>query len=213
MRIKWLGHSCFKISSEGGIRILTDPFDDNVGYKLPSVETDIITISHGHFDHNFIDCVKGNFEVINRVGNFYIKDIPITGIHTYHDEVNGEKRGDNIIFIFEVDGVRICHLGDIGHTLSPSQLQMIGEVDILLIPIGGIYTLDAEGAFEVIEQLKPSIIIPMHYKTPSLKFELEGADKFISKMGDVKSLESKVFEIKKQEINKDERRVYLLRYE
>lgn len=213
MKIKWLGHSCFKITSKNGIRILTDPFDDNVGYRLPSVEADIVTLSHGHYDHNFTDCVKGNFETVTKVGNFYVKDIPITGVHTYHDEVQGNKRGSNIVYIFEIDGMRVCHLGDLGHILSPAQIEMIGRPDVLLIPVGGIYTIGPDEAFQVVNQLKPKVIIPMHFKTPALKFNLEGAEKFLDKMKDVEKLSSQVVEIDKEKLNQIDGKVYVLKYE
>lgn len=213
MKIKWLGHACFKITSEKGIRLLTDPFDDNVGYKLPSVEADIVTVSHGHYDHNFTDCVKGSYEVINKVGNFYVKDISITGVHTYHDNERGSKRGDNIVYVFEVDGIRVCHLGDLGHLLSPAQIEMISKVDVLLVPVGGVYTINGEEAAQVVKQLKPSIVIPMHYKTAALKFNLEPLDDFLSRMEGVEKLSSQVLEIKKEDINNNETRLYVLKYE
>lgn len=213
MRIKWLGHSCFKITSKTGIRILTDPFDDNVGYKIPAVETDIITISHGHYDHNFTDCVKGNFEVLNKVGNFNVKDIPITGIHTFHDAEQGEKRGNNIVYVFQIDGMKLCHLGDLGHELSPSQLEMIGKVDILLIPVGGVYTINFEEAIKVVQQLNPHIVIPMHYKTVAVKFNIEGLDNFTPSFEDIERPSSQVLEINKENINFDNPRLYILKYE
>ena len=213
MRIKWLGHSCFKITSKTGIRILTDPFDDNVGYKLPAVETDIITISHGHYDHNFVDCVKGNFEVVNKVGNFYVKDIPITGIHTYHDAEDGAKRGDNIVYTYEIDGIKLCHLGDLGHELAPSQIEMIGKIDVLLIPVGGIYTINFEEAVKVVQQINPCIVIPMHYKTSALKLNLEGVENFATNFESIERPLSQVLEINKENINFDKPRLYILKYE
>lgn len=213
MKIKYLGHSCFKIKSSKGIRILTDPFDDNVGYKIPSVEADIVTISHNHYDHNFIDCVKGSFEVINKVGNFYVKDTPITGIHTYHDNEDGAKRGDNIIYVFEIDEMKICHLGDLGHTLTTEQINMIGKVDMLLIPVGGNYTINADEALEVVNQLDPSIVIPMHFKTPAIKIDIDTADDFLNKMGGVERMQSQVLELSIDKLPKDGRKVYLLKYE
>lgn len=213
MRIKWLGHSCFKITSKTGIRILTDPFDDNVGYKLPAVETDIITISHGHYDHNFVDCVKGNFEVISKVGNFYVKDIPITGIHTYHDAEEGAKRGNNIVYTYEIDSLKLCHLGDLGHELSTSQIEMIGKIDVLLIPVGGIYTINFEEAVKVVQQINPSIVIPMHYKTSALKLNLEGVENFAANFESIERPSSQVLEINKESINFDKPRLYILKYE
>lgn len=213
MRIKWLGHSCFKISSEKGIRIVTDPFDNNVGYNLPAVETDIVTISHNHYDHNFIDCLNGNFEVVNKIGSFYIKDIPITGVHTYHDEVEGEKRGSNIVYIFDIDGMRVCHMGDIGHVLTKEQIERIGRVDVLLIPVGGIYTVDYKDAKTISEQLNPSIVIPMHYKTKALKFKLDAVDDFIKQFDNVNMIPSRVIKITKEELKPGGKEIYILKYE
>lgn len=213
MKIKWLGHSCFKITSSKGIRILTDPFDDNVGYKIPSVEADIVTTSHSHYDHNFVDCVMGNFEVLDKVGNFYVKDIPILGVPTYHDNEAGAKRGDNIVYVFEVDGIRVCHLGDLGHILNPEQIVMLGKIDVLMIPVGGNYTINAEEAIEVVEALKPKIVIPMHYKTPVIKFDIATVDEFIDKMGSVERVQTQVLEINLDTLKNKEPKVYLLKYE
>lgn len=213
MRVKWLGHSCFKITSKSGIRIVTDPFDDNVGYKLPAVETDIVTISHGHYDHNFVDCVKGNFQVVSKVGNFYVKDIPITGIHTYHDNEQGAKRGSNIVYTFGIDDMRLCHLGDLGHELTPSQIEMIGKVDILLIPVGGVFTINSQEAVKVVYQLNPSIIIPMHYKTSVLKFNLDALESFADNFESIVKPQTQVLEINKEDLNFKKPRLYVLKYE
>ena len=213
MRIKWLGHSCFKISSKNGTRIVTDPFDDNLGYRIPSVETDIVTVSHGHYDHNFVDCLNGSFEVIDKVGDFNVKGIPIRGIHTFHDEEEGAKRGGNIVYTFVVDDIKICHLGDLGHLLTPSQLEMIGDVDVLLIPVGGVYTIAAPQAVEVINQLRPAVVVPMHYKTKSLRINIDPVDGFEQLMGSAERPTQQVVEINKDELDKDNLKVYILRYE
>lgn len=213
MRIKWLGHSCFKISSRNGIRIVTDPFDDNLGYRIPSVETDIVTVSHGHYDHNFVDCLNGEFEIIDKVGDFNVKDIPIRGIHTFHDDEEGAKRGGNIVYTFVVDDIKICHLGDLGHLLTPSQLEMIGDIDVLLIPVGGMYTISADKAVEVIKQLNPAVVVPMHYKTKALRLNLDPVEGFEQLMGKVEKPVQQVVEIKKDELDKNNLKVYVLRYE
>ncbi|MBZ4664152.1 MAG: fold metallo-hydrolase [Caloramator sp.] len=210
MRIKWLGHACFKITSKNGIRIVTDPFDDNVGYKLPKVSCDIVTTSHNHYDHNFTDCLSGDYTIVNKVGNFYIKDIAIRGVHTYHDEEQGAKRGDNIVYVFDVDGKKVCHLGDLGHRLTKAQIEMIGDVDVLLIPVGGIYTIDAEAARDVCESLNAKVIIPMHYKTKPLKFELNSVDKFLEYYPYTK-LDKPFIEITDDMLK--ERHIYVLHYE
>lgn len=213
MKIKWLGHSCFKMASKEGIRVVTDPFDDNLGYKIPSVEADIVTVSHGHYDHNFVDCINGDYEVVNKVGNFSIKNIAITGVHTFHDKEEGAKNGDNIVYTFDIDGIKVCHLGDLGHKLAPSQIAMIGDVDVLMIPVGGTYTLDAEEAVEVIAQLNPSITIPMHYKTPVLTIKIDKVDKFLEAVGEYEEINKQVIEIKKEELKKGKNKVIVMKYE
>lgn len=210
MRIKWLGHACFKITAKNGVRIVTDPFDDNVGYKLPKVTCDIVTLSHGHYDHNFTDCLSGQFEVINKVGNIYTKDIAIRGVHTYHDEEFGAKRGDNIVYVFDIDGIKVCHLGDLGHRLTAAQIEMIGEVDVVLVPVGGIYTVNAEAAHDVCESLNAKVIIPMHYKTKPLKFDLDTVDNFL-KYYPYTKLDKPYIEITEDMLK--EKRIYVLNYE
>lgn len=211
MKIKWLGHSCFKITGEKGIRIVTDPFDNTVGYKVPNVEADIVTTSHDHFDHNFTEAIEGNFELINKVGNFYVKDVNIKGTPSYHDKVKGRKRGNNIIYTFEVDGIKVCHLGDLGHVLNENQIESIGGVDVLLIPVGGNFTIDAKEAADVVEQLKPSIVIPMHFKTPVMNFPIDGVDVFLNEIGGGENTNSQEIEINKEDL-KGGRKVYVLNY-
>lgn len=183
MKIKWLGHSCFLLTSTSGIRVLTDPFDGTVGYALPSVEVDIVTTSHDHFDHNYVKTVKGSFVHMSKPGKSVKDGVEITGVAAFHDEVNGAKRGKSIIYKFTMDGVNVCHCGDLGHIPSPEQVDEIGRVDVLLVPVGGTYTVDAAGACEVVKLLKPSVIIPMHYKTEALGFPIDGVDKFLAAMG------------------------------
>lgn len=183
MRIKWLGHSCFLFTSVTGVQVLTDPFDSHVGYKLPSVEADIVTVSHGHGDHNFIQAVKGNPRHIGRPGVFEQGGIMISGISSFHDEVQGAKRGKNIIYIFDIDGLHICHCGDLGHIPSSEQLVAIGKVDILLVPVGSVFTINAAEAAKVVELIKPAVAIPMHFKTRALSFHLESVDLFLAAAG------------------------------
>ena len=183
MKIKWLGHSCFLITGENGVRILTDPFDETVGYQLPAVEADIGTSSHDHFDHNHIGVVKGDFVHLNKPGPYRERDIEIRGIGSYHDYQGGQKRGDNIIFTFRLEGISVCHLGDLGHLLEDEQIRAIGPVDILLVPVGGTYTIDYRQAVDLIGQLEPKLVIPMHYKTPAMGFDIDGVDKFLKEYG------------------------------
>ncbi|HHU49663.1 MAG: MBL fold metallo-hydrolase [Caldicoprobacterales bacterium] len=195
MKIKWLGHSCFLITSSAGVRILTDPFDSTVGYKVPEVEADIVTTSHDHYDHNYVKAVKGEFVHLHTAGQHNVKGIEITGVDTFHDEAGGSKRGNNIVFTFLVDGIKICHLGDLGHILTDGQLEQIGQTDILLLPVGGTYTIDYMQATELATIMNPRLVIPMHYKTPVMNFNIDGVDKFLDNKVSVQSLDSPELEV------------------
>lgn len=187
MKITWLGHSSFLIEDSKGRKILTDPFDETVGYKTFNGDVDVVTISHRHFDHDYtknLDLSKTH--ILDKVGMFNICDIPITGFPSFHDEVKGTKRGENTIYIINVDGYKICHLGDLGHILNKDEIASLGNIDILLIPVGGNYTIDAKEASELTKFLKSHIIIPMHYKTPALSFPLDGVENFLTFMKNVK---------------------------
>lgn len=197
MKIKWLGHACFLLTSADGTRVLTDPFNESVGYKVPRTEADIVTTSHDHYDHNYVAAVQGEYVHFNATGNFVAKDIEITGIGTYHDREYGQKRGSNVVFIFTIDGLRICHLGDLGHLLSDAQIKEIGPVDVLLIPVGGTYTIDYKEAAELVRLINPKLVIPMHYKTPALGFNIDEVNRFLDATGNVEYA-------RKQEIELDE---------
>jgi len=187
MKIKWLGHACFLITSKSGVRILTDPFNREVGYKLPEAEADIVTVSHDHYDHNYVKAVKGRFTVLKTPGAFKENGIGIKGVSTHHDECGGKKRGGNIVFLFDVDGLRVCHCGDLGHLPTGAQVDEIGAVDVLLVPVGGTFTVDSDGAAEVVKQLKPVLAIPMHYKTEAAQMNIAGVEGFLSKLGGKKA--------------------------
>jgi L-ascorbate metabolism protein UlaG (beta-lactamase superfamily) len=182
MEITYLGHSSFLIKDSKGRMLLTDPYDESVGYPTYKGRADVVTISHHHSDHDYIEDLIGEPEILDKVGFFYLCDIPITGVHSYHDTSNGIKRGDNTIYTFEMDGYKLCHLGDLGHVLTKDVIEMLGNIDILFVPVGGNYTINGEDAFEVCKELKSHIVIPMHYKTQYLNFPIEGVENFISKM-------------------------------
>lgn len=211
MNIKWLGHACFKLTSEKGTVIVTDPFDESVGYPMPNVKADIVTSSHSHFDHNYFKAVKGNFDIVDTVGEHNIKGINIKGVNTFHDDEHGAKRGKNIVFVFDIDGIRVCHMGDLGHVLTEKQVEEIGPVDVLLIPVGGYYTIDAKQAVEVMNQLKPKITIPMHYKTEFINFPIDTADNFLDMTGGKKILSTEM-DVKKEDLE-GEPRVVALNYQ
>ncbi len=179
--IKWLGHSCFLISLDDRIKIVTDPFDSTVGYPLPDESADICVVSHDHFDHSCVSVIGGSPEVIKGVGEREVKGIKFKGIASFHDETQGSQRGENTIFVWELAGMQFVHAGDLGVALSDSQINQIGTVDILFVPTGGYYTIDARTASQVVDSLKPKVVIPMHYKTPFLgeNFPIAGVDEFL----------------------------------
>ena len=185
MQLKWYGHSCFLLTAADGTRILTDPCDPEMtGYRLPRIETDIVTISHGHHDHNYLAAAAGKPAVIDTAGAHEARGISITGVPTWHDDVQGAKRGANLVFTFEIDGLRVAHLGDLGEIPPDAAFTAIGPVDVLLCPVGGFYTIDAGTAWQVTERLRPRVIVPMHYKTPVNHFPIAGVDDFLAVSGE-----------------------------
>lgn len=180
LEIRWHGHSCFEISNE--ITLVTDPHDGkSIGIPPPLVTADVVLVSHDHFDHNSTKTVANDHTTIvtNRKKRT-VHDIIIKGIQTFHDTCEGEKRGENTVFKFTIEDITFCHLGDLGHIPNEKQLQSIGSVDLLFIPIGGTYTLDAGNAWELIKKINPKIIIPMHYKIEGLSLPLAPVDDFLS---------------------------------
>ena len=179
--IKWLGHSCFLISLDDEVKMITDPFDNSVGYPKPDVTADVCVVSHDHFDHNCVSVVKGNPEVVKGKGKKKAKDVNFKGLGAFHDEKQGSLRGENTIFMWELGGIRFAHVGDLGTELSQDQITQMGSVDVLFVPTGGYYTIDARTADKVISSLNPRVVIPMHYKTPVMgpNFPIAGVDEFL----------------------------------
>ena len=198
MKVKWLGHACFLISSDAGLRIITDPYTagGGVGYAPVNEAADIVMVSHDHFDHNAVSTVAGKHEVVRGGGTKNAKGVEFKGIAAYHDDSEGSQRGDNTVFCFSVDGVKLCHLGDLGHRLSSEQVAEIGDVGVLLVPVGGFFTIDAKVAGQVCDDLKPRVVIPMHYKTPKLDFPIAGVEDFVRGKENVKRLDSSEVEFK-----------------
>jgi L-ascorbate metabolism protein UlaG (beta-lactamase superfamily) len=179
--IKWLGHSCFLISLDDKVKIVTDPFDKSVGYPMPDVSADICVVSHEHFDHNCVSAVKGNPEVVKGKGEKKVKDVNFKGVGAFHDEKQGSLRGEDTIFLWELGGIKFAHVGDLGTELSQDQINQMGPVEVLFVPTGGYYTIDAPTADKVISNLNPRVVIPMHYKTPVMgpNFPIAGVDEFL----------------------------------
>ena len=202
MKIKWLGHACFLITSETGLKIITDPYTSGggVGYAPVNEAADIVVVSHDHFDHNAVSSVPGKPEVVKDGGVKDVKGIQFKGIATYHDESQGGERGTNTVFCFSVDGLKLCHLGDLGHRLSREDVAEIGGVDVLFIPVGGFFTIDANVASQVCDDLKPKVVVPMHYKTPKLDFPVAGVEDFVKGKKNVRTLNSSEAEFKLGEL-------------
>ncbi len=188
MEIYPLGHASFRIKGKNAT-VVTDPFDQAVlGMKYPKLEgVDVVTVSHGHGDHNAVGNIPGLPFLVSGPGEYEIKGVTIVGVATFHDDKEGAERGKNTVYKITVDNIRICHLGDLGHKLTDAQLDAIGDVDILLVPVGGFYTIDPVIASQVVLQIEPLIVVPMHYLRPGLPEETFGklatVDKFLKEMG------------------------------
>ena len=202
MKLKWYGHAAFLITSDQGIKIITDPYEPGgfggaVAYGPIPDQADIVLVSHDHADHNYVQGLKGKPQIVKGVGSHKVKSLELKGIAAYHDGQKGSERGQNTIFCFTVDGVRICHLGDLGHVLTEQEAKQVGPVDVLLIPVGGVYTIDPSQATQTAQKLGPKIIIPMHYKTAHCGFPLAPVGDFTAGKAGVKTVKGSEVEIGK----------------
>jgi len=187
MEIVWYGHACFRLRGRGCAAV-TDPFSPELGRKLPSFRASVVTISHAHEGHNYARAVRGRPYVISGPGEYEVNGIFVWGIPTYHDGKKGQERGKNTAYVLEIEGLSICHLGDLGHIPSQEQIEAMDGIDVLLVPVGGRHVLDSAAAAETVNLLEPSIVIPMHYPVPGLKTKGDPVDRFLKEMA-VGSLE------------------------
>jgi L-ascorbate metabolism protein UlaG (beta-lactamase superfamily) len=216
MHIIWKGQSCFQILSARAkaeqVSIAIDPFDEATGLKSSSFSADILLITHDHHDHNNKKSIKGEPLVIEGPGEYEAKEIYIQGISSWHDEKDGKEKGANTIYIIEAEEMRVCHLGDFGQKeLTTEQLEGIGDVDILMVPVGGNFTIDAKGANKVISQIEPRIVIPMHYHLPGLKIKLDDIDKFLKEMGKKSVVPEQKLLIKKKDLPLEDTNIVVLK--
>lgn len=177
MELTYFGHSCFSLKSRNAT-LITDPFSSEIGWSLPKLTADIVTISHDHYDHSASDQIKGTSRretpmVIKHPGEYEVQGISVFGYRTFHDAIKGEERGTNTVYLIVFDQLRICHLGDLGHQLSDDLIEQLGHIDVLLVPVGGKYTIDAADAVKVITSLEPGIVVPMHYRLPQHEEKLQ----------------------------------------
>lgn len=186
MEISYIAHSCFKIKGKD-VTIVIDPYDPkSTGQKMPTLSADVLLMSHQHSDHNYKEAVTDYRLLVDTAGEFEVQDVFIHGIKCYHDNKMGEERGQNVMFHIEIDGLSVLHLGDLGHELGKEMLEQIPDVDVLLIPVGGVYTIDASTATKVISDIEPGIVVPMHYQTTTLTGlpeKLAELGKFLDEMG------------------------------
>lgn len=182
MEIAWLGHSCFRIRGREAT-IVTDPCPPSSGHSVGKPSADIVTVSHGHENHSYVKAVAGNPAVLEWPGEYEIHGAFVTGVRTYHDSREGAVHGPNVSFVIEMEDVRVCHLGDLGHTPTPEQVEEMSGVGVLLIPVGGHTTINGATAAEVVNIIEPAIVIPMHYQTAANQAELAPLDRFLKEMG------------------------------
>jgi L-ascorbate metabolism protein UlaG (beta-lactamase superfamily) len=202
MEIQWYGHAAFLITTGEGIKIITDPYKPGgrISYAGIPDESDIVTVSHEHTDHNYTEGLPGKPQVIKGAGRHEVKGVVIEGIASYHDDARGSQRGGNTIFTFSADGVRICHLGDLGHVLSDEEIQRIGQVDVLCIPVGGFFTIGPQEATTVVGQLQPQLIFPMHVKTEKCTLPIESVEAFLQGKREVQKLNTSTFSFTIEEL-------------
>lgn len=203
MKVKWYGHASFLITSEKGLKIITDPYEPGgfggaIAYGKIADAADLVLVSHDHADHNYVKGLPGNPKVIKGAGTHRFKDLEIKGMASYHDDGQGTERGGNIIFCFALDDLQICHLGDLGHVPTEQQVKQIGRVDLLFIPVGGVYTIDPSRATLTMQKLNPRLAIPMHFKTPRCGFPLASVEEFTKGKSAVKTPAGSELEVKKE---------------
>ncbi|MBI3943098.1 MAG: MBL fold metallo-hydrolase [Chloroflexi bacterium] len=210
MEITWMGHACFRLRGKEAT-LVTDPYGKEIGLSIPRVRADIITISHAHPNHSNISGFRGEAKIVDGPGEYEINGVFIFGIQSYHDKVKGAERGPNTIYVLEFTDLTVCHLGDLGHTLTQSQVEAIGDVDVLLVPVGGGDTLSVTDAAEVVSQVEPRIVIPMHYAMPGITVPLDPPEKFLKEMGAEPEPPQEVLKLSRESLP-EEMKVVLLQF-
>jgi L-ascorbate metabolism protein UlaG (beta-lactamase superfamily) len=180
--VTWLGHGCFRLRGRNAA-VVTDPFPPSIGIKLGRLDAQIVTVSHEHENHAYFSAIPNARYRISGPGEYEVAGVGVIGFDTFHDAQHGEVHGRNTVYLIELDDVRVCHVGDLGHKLGDDHLETLGNVDVLLVPVGGRTTMSAVQAAEVVRQVEPRVVVPMHFAIPGLKIELEPVDRFLKEMG------------------------------
>jgi len=210
MTINWYGQSCFRLESKG-VSVLIDPFSKEIGLRPPRLNDQIFLITHEHYDHNNVDGASPESFVIRGPGEYEKSGVYVEGISSYHDNAQGTQRGLSTIYLIRAEDMRLCHLGDLGQQkLTDEQVEQIGDVDILFIPVGGKYTIDGKEAAEIVKQIEPKIIIPMHYKVPELKIDIDGLQKFLKEIG-IKPEEVETYKIAAKNLPTEETKLVMFK--
>ncbi len=211
MKIEYLGHSCFKLTESTGTSVICDPYDEAVGYGVPEMSADAVTVSHHHYDHDAVKSVKGSPVIIDKECSYDLPGVEINAIKSFHDGEEGKLRGGNLIFKFRMDGIDVCHLGDLGEECSSALIDELLPVNVLLIPVGGTYTIDAEMAKEYVDRIMPEVVIPMHYRDKGCKLDIDKVDAFLNLFDDVEEAEESAIELMRNDLNDDTKIVVLRR--
>lgn len=210
MKIEYLGHSCFKLTESTGTSVICDPYDEAVGYDLPEMSADAVTVSHHHYDHDAVKSVKGSPVIIDKECSYDLPGVEINAIKSFHDGEEGKLRGGNLIFKFRMDGIDVCHLGDLGEECSSALIDELLPVNVLLIPVGGTYTIDAEMAKEYVDRIMPEVVIPMHYRDKGCKLDIDKVDAFLNLFDDVEEADESSIELMRNDL-KDDTKIVVLR--
>ena len=209
MDVTWLGHGCFRLRGRGAA-VVTDPYPPAIGLKLARMDAEVVTVSHDHDNHSFTQVVRDGAYEIHGPGEYEIAGISVIGVPTYHDAEKGKKEGRNTVYLIEIDDVRICHLGDLGHKLDDADAESVATPDVLLVPVGGHTTMNAAQAAEVVRQLEPRYVVPMHYAIPGLKLQLDPIDRFLKEMGVTSSEAQPKLSVQKSSVSEYETKVVVL---
>lgn len=216
MNIQYYGHSCFKITAKPAgrgqedVSLFIDPFDKAIGLRPPQGQADLVLVTHDHHDHNNVSALKGDPRAIDIPGEYSVKGINIVGIPTFHDESEGKERGRNTVYLIEAEDIRICHMGDLGGDLTAKQYELLNEVDVLMIPIGGKYTLDYKKAAEMARKIEPNVIIPIHYKISGSNVDVDDEKRFCAEMGNCNSDKSSKINMKKKDLEERKMEVVVM---